>query len=204
MATRPKAKSVGSIGLNYFEDGLTATMIIYVSVFFAVVMFVLWLIFRKNYSRYEKHKANSEMPYKLNTSFLTAREASFFAVLHPLAAELGLHVFAKPRIADFVTVTLERYVKGSKFHTYFNQINRKHIDFLLCDKDFKPVAGFEVDDKTHLKPETKARDAFVDGLYKCVGLPVFHVCKWNDPAEIEKLIRPLLPHWRGDDEIAVE
>lgn len=101
---------------------------------------------------------------------------------------MGLHVFVKPRIADFVSVTLDRYVKGSKFFTYFNPIAQKHIDFLLCDGDFKPVVGFEVDDKSHSKPDRAARDSFVDGLYKCVGLPVFHVWQWDDREEIENLI----------------
>jgi hypothetical protein len=131
---------------------------------------------------------NTHIPYSLNTSILTARESSFFEVLYPIATKHNLYVLIKPRIADFITVTVERYKKGSDFNKYFNQIAKKHIDFLICNKDFKPILGFEIDDKTHSKHDRIVRDSFVDGLYKSVGLPTFHLYNWNNPDEIEQHI----------------
>ena len=141
---------MGGLNMNEIPAVNISQVIILIFVF---VLIIVVLKFAENAIRVrEKINAiTTDMPYKLIPSLLTAREASFFVVLAPIAAELGLHVFVKPRIADFVGVTLDRYVKGSKFNTYFNPIAKKHIDFLLCDSDFKPVAGFEVDDKSHSK-----------------------------------------------------
>jgi len=141
----------------------------------------------KNY-RVPAHHVHSGTPYELNQFFLTENEASFFRVLLPIASSHNLYVFSKPRIADFVSVTLERYVKGSQFHAYFGMISQKHIDFLLCDADFKPVLGFEVDDSTHLRPDRIDRDEFVDKLYGAVGLRVIHIHEWSNPEKIEHYI----------------
>ena len=33
--------------------------------------------------------------------------------------------------------------------TYWNKINRKHVDFLICDDEtLKPLVGIELDDST--------------------------------------------------------
>ena len=130
----------------------------------------------------------SSIPYVLNSSILTERETSFFNVLYPIASNHQLLVLIKPRIADFIIVTAKQYEKGSGFRRYFNQIAMKHIDFLLCDKNFKPVIGFEVDDNTHSRPSRIARDSFVDGLYGCVGLKVIHVFELSNTDKIKQII----------------
>ncbi|MCL2357451.1 MAG: DUF2726 domain-containing protein [Defluviitaleaceae bacterium] len=147
-----------------------------------ILLFVLLVIFAK------RRRASAPDVYELNRAFLTPREASFFAVLQPIAAKYGLHVFAKPRIADFVNVTVKRYEKGSDFYTHFNKISCKHIDFLLCDRKFVPVTGIEVDDKSHAAPDRVARDNFVNGLYENIGLPVLRVSGRPNPARIEMFI----------------
>jgi hypothetical protein len=121
--------------------------------------------------------------YSLKPHFLTEREASFYRVLSPQASSKGFVVFAKPRIADFVNVQ-----DGSGFWANFNPIAMKHIDFLLCDKYFVPVMGFEVDDKSHSRPDRAERDKFVDKVYTTVGLPIFHVNDWSVPSDILQLI----------------
>ena len=133
-------------------------------------------------SKQEKNK------YALNPTFLSSREASFFNVLLPISSKHNLHVFAKPRIADFVNVTIDKKTDRSEFYKCFNKISQKHIDFLLCDINFKPIIGFEVDDKTHKKSDRVARDSFVDGMYKSIGFPVHHIWSWNETETIEQFI----------------
>ena len=134
------------------------------------------------------HRINNDTPYKLIPHFLTVYETTFFRVLFPIACENNLYVFAKPRVADFVSVTRERYVKGSKWHTYFNVIAMKHIDFLLCDNDLKPIIGFEVDDSSHLRSDRIKRDEFLDKLYSAVGLKVVRVYELNDTDKIKQIV----------------
>jgi len=163
----------------------------------AIVALGIFMAFLERKKNRKKTKPTTiigaEMPYKLNACFLTAPEATFFRVLLPIASENNFYVFAKPRIADFVSVTLERYVKGSQWQTYFNKIAMKHIDFLLCDKDFKPVLGFEVDDSTHSRKDRVERDDFVDKIYSTIGLKVVHVSEMNDHDKIKQIIMASFP-----------
>lgn len=132
--------------------------------------------------------------YVLRDYVLTKREASFFKTLLPITHGMKLYVLVKPRMADFINVTAKRYVKGTRYHYDLRRIAQKHVDFLLCDKAFKPVMAFEVDDSTHELPDRKARDIFVDSLYASIGFPVVHITDWSQPelvaAEIVKVLVP--------------
>ncbi|MCL2198159.1 MAG: DUF2726 domain-containing protein [Defluviitaleaceae bacterium] len=140
-------------------------------------------------SKYLDHTPQTERKmYTLNPKFLTAREASFFNILLPIASKHKLHIFAKPRMADFINLNINFNDNRTEFYRRFNPISQKHIDFLLCDNNFIPIMGFEVDDKTHKNPDRVARDSFVDGIYKYIGLPVHHIWTWNEPETIEAFI----------------
>ena len=56
-----------------------------------------------------------------------------------------------------------------------NQINQKHVDFLLVrTSDRSPVAGIELDDSTHARSDRQKRDVFVDEVFRSCGLPLLH------------------------------
>jgi hypothetical protein len=167
------------------------------SIFIAIGLlfaFVNHISQKNNRGRFPKirrtpaHRIHTDTPYELISHFLTVHETAFFRVLLPIASEHNLYVFAKPRIADFVSVTLERYVKNSQWHTYFNMIAMKHIDFLLCTHDLKPIIGFEVDDSSHLRSDRIERDEFIDKLYGSVGLKVVHVFELSDTDKLKQLV----------------
>ena len=79
-------------------------------------------------------------------------------------------VLAKVSLGDLF------YVKSgdnSEFRTYTNKIDRKHVDFLLCDaKTMKPIAGIELDDKSHQREDRKERDEFVEKVFQSARLPL--------------------------------
>jgi hypothetical protein len=57
-----------------------------------------------------------------------------------------------------------------------NRIDRKHVDFVICDAlTMRPVLGVELDDASHQRRDRVERDAFVDGLFSAAGLPLLHV-----------------------------
>jgi len=126
------------------------------------------------------------LPYKLNNSLLTQREAVTYSYLVAAAQKHNLVVCVKPRIADFVSVTLDRYVKGSQFHRYFNRISAKHVDFLLCRGfDLKPVLAIELDDSSHSKIDRMERDEFVNLVYHVIDLNVIHLVGYITQEQIE-------------------
>ena len=66
-----------------------------------------------------------------------------------------------------------------------NKIDRKHVDFLLCDpQTVRPILGIELDDNSHQKPDRQTRDVFVNGVFAAANLPLIHVpVKHSYPTE---------------------
>jgi len=59
-------------------------------------------------------------------------------------------------------------------------IARKHVDFLLCSTDtLKPIAGIELDDRSHEKLDRINRDHFVEEVYKVAKLPLIRFTNKN-------------------------
>jgi hypothetical protein len=126
--------------------------------------------------------------YELEKSVLTKREMSFYEILSPIATKHELIILIKIRIADFVKVKAKQFEKGSGFHSDFNVIAKKHVDFLLCNKECAPVLCIEVQDSTHLKKDRTARDIMVRELYEAIGLPLLEIWGWKDPNIVEEHI----------------
>jgi hypothetical protein len=105
--------------------------------------------------------------------FLTANEKSF---LMALDAALGqsYRAFAQVRLAELVIPTLGAN-PASRRHAS-NGVMAKSVDFVICDVlTLDPVAAIEVDDKSHLLPERRQRDAFVNAVFLEIGLPLMRV-----------------------------
>jgi len=145
--------------------------------------------------------ATERMPYAMKNSVLTKNEYALYQTLKPIAAEQGLDLLVKVRLADFLYVQ-----KGTeKYQTWLNKITSKHIDFLLCDKNIKPLLAVELDDSTHDRPSRAERDSFVDEVYRTIGLDVLHARGYKAEglkAEILQRLNPPPPI--GADTAAVE
>lgn len=67
------------------------------------------------------------------------------------------------------------------------------MDFLLCESTtMRPVLGIELNDRSHERPERKARDELVDGVFAAASLPLLRVPARQGyaPAELVGLIQP--------------
>jgi hypothetical protein len=110
--------------------------------------------------------------YQLRLGLLTPAERSFAGVLDGALPE-GLTWFAKVRLGD-VFQPREGLARSASASAS-NRINQKHFDFLLVrTTDFGPVAGIELDDKSHQRARRKERDAFVDDVCQMCHLPLLH------------------------------
>lgn len=115
----------------------------------------------------------SELEYQTRPAILSPAERSFLGVLEsvlpPEATYLG-----KVRLGDvFVT---RKGLTSSRRTSARNRINQKHVDFLLVRKsDFAPLAGIELDDKSHDEEDRKERDRFVDRVFASCAIPLLHV-----------------------------
>lgn len=111
--------------------------------------------------------------YELRKSVFTPAERSFAGVLDGALPE-GVSWFGKVRLGDvFIT---KKGLTRSESATARNKIDRKHVDFLLVrTSDLAPVAGIELDDRSHEEDDRKHRDEFVDVVFRSCGLPLLHV-----------------------------
>ena len=110
------------------------------------------------------------LPYRQRDDFLSAAELSFYRVLIAAAGD-DVRTCPKVNLADVFFV-----VRPNENQSYRNKIDRKHVDFLLCDATtMRPRLGVELDDKSHQRADRRERDAFVDQVFRTAGLPLLHV-----------------------------
>jgi len=108
--------------------------------------------------------------YALRDDFLTPAEANFYRVLCATIGERQL-IFPKVRLADLIYAPRQ---EGQ--YAAWQRINRKHVDFVLCDpQTVRPVLAIELDDRSHQRPDRVQRDAFVDQIFAAVKLPLVHI-----------------------------
>jgi very-short-patch-repair endonuclease len=105
--------------------------------------------------------------------FLGANEKIF---LRTLDAALGRNyrAFAQVRLAELANPADSANVHLRR--RALNAVMAKSVDFVNCDVlTLDPVAVIEVDDRSHLLPERRDRDAFVNAVFAEIGLPLLRV-----------------------------
>lgn len=142
------------------------------------VDFVADLLSAKNDSKSSTIKTGEDSqqviahPYHLRDNFLSPAEYSFFKVLEQVLADRAF-LCTKVNLSDIFWVKADDY--GQR-RAYTNKIDRKHIDFLLCDSTtMQPILGIELDDKSHKRKDRQARDVFVDQVFAAANLPLLHI-----------------------------
>jgi hypothetical protein len=112
-------------------------------------------------------------PYRPRDGLFTPTEARFLQALD--AAVGGSHrVFGKVRLADIVDV--DSSVGRAAWHSAFNRISSKHVDFVVCDGDtLRLVAAIELDDASHDAPRRQRRDHFLERALAAAGVSLVRV-----------------------------
>ena len=112
-------------------------------------------------------------PFLIANSLLTNAELNFYKVLREAVSESQI-ICPKVRMQDVLWTKTYR-VKDKQ--SFINKVNRKHFDFVICDKDtLKPLMAIELDDKSHEEDDRKERDEFVNALFtKSLGFRVIHI-----------------------------
>ena len=110
------------------------------------------------------------LPYRLRDDFLSRAEASFFKVLKTM---IGDRLVICPRVS---LAELFFVPRSDAYQAYQNKIDRKRLDFLLCDPGaLKPIFAIELDDSSHERPDRLGRDAFVEEVFATAQLPLVRV-----------------------------
>ena len=129
------------------------------------------------------------LPYRLRDDFRSPAEFSFYRVLKNAVAEQAV-ICCKVRLADIFFVSRSEGGQGER-----NRIDRKHVDFLLCDpRTMRPRCGVELDDASHDRRDRRERDAFVDQVFVAAALPLvrFGAKSAYSAADIAAVVTPYL------------
>lgn len=103
--------------------------------------------------------------------FLTRAEHECYDAL---VAAVGdkYHVFAQVHLPTI----LDNKVKGQDWRAALAHINRKSVDFVLCDKAYiSPKLAIELDDKSHERPDRQERDREVERILSEAGVPLLRL-----------------------------
>lgn len=157
-----------------------------------VVVLIIFALAAALAAKLKSPAAGKSDDYYLRKTLFTPAERSFLGVLDS-SLPPGVRVFGKVRLEDIfgVKAGLER----GKRQAARNRINRKHVDFLLVrTNDLSPLAGIELDDRSHEAEDRQERDSFVDSVFANAVLPLLHVTaqKAYSPAEVKAQLATLL------------
>lgn len=132
-----------------------------------------------------------QLPYRIRDDFLSNSELSFMKVLE-LAVGDNLTICPKVGLKDIFFVS-----RPNENRTFLNKIDRKHCDFLLCERStLKPLLGIELDDSSHRQTARQERDKFVDDVFAIACLPLLRLTakRGYEPLEIKALVDQKLGH----------
>lgn len=164
-----------------------------IGVFFFVLLLIAgaWLVLRDQLNApesTESSESRSEYHYRKANALLTEAERRFFEVLEEAVAGSRYRVMCKVRLGDVVQVDYNAIREGlgqdapprgkgsanSVQTSARNQINQKHCDFVLLDRDTLEVQGVvELDDSSHAKASARKRDTVKDSALNSAGVKVF-------------------------------
>jgi len=109
--------------------------------------------------------------YTRRNFLLTRAERECYDVLVE-AAGAEYRIFAQVHLPSLVDHT----VRGQNWRAAFAHINRKSVDFVLCDKAYlSPKLAIELDDKSHERPDRQERDREVERILQEAGVPLLRI-----------------------------
>ncbi len=128
-------------------------------------------------------------PYR-RKSLLSEAELAYFNVLKEAVGERFL-ILLKVGLHDLCEITRHEANQAA-----FNRVASRHVDFVLCDPvTLAPVVAIELDDLTDYSRDRADRDAFVNQLFRVIGIALIRqrVQVAYDPDAIARWIDAALP-----------
>lgn len=125
--------------------------------------------------------------YKRKNFFLSRAEHECYDALVEAVGQ-EYRIFAQVHLPTL----LDNKVNGQNWRAALAHINRKSVDFVLCDKAYiSPKLAIELDDKTHERPERQERDREVERILREAGVPLLRLENKGrfNPSELAQQVR---------------
>jgi len=127
------------------------------------------------------------IPSRGRTVLFSKAERSFYQTLRTIVPDHM--IFVKVRLADLVSLK----PRSSSFWEHFSPINRKRIDFVVCDPTLAPVLAIELD-QCGKSPVQNPTVDLVNSVLASASLPIVHIPQKRSYLFIEmrRLLSPYL------------
>ena len=139
---------------------------------------------------FEVTEEKAKYRYNRKNFFLTRAEHECYdALIEAVGQEY--RIFAQVHLPTLVDHT----IRGQDWRAALAHINRKSVDFVLCDKPYlSPKLAIELDDKSHERPDRQERDREVERILHQAGVPLLRLENRGSfsPVELRDLIRRTL------------
>ncbi len=139
------------------------------------------LLKRNKDSGKTKYPPAEKLPY-LKNNLLTKTELNFYRYLQAVAPACKINVCPKVRLEDIARVSPNLKHKKA-IQKYRGYIKARHVDFVLCDQDMKPICAIELDDPSHNTKKAAEIDKFKDNVFKRINVKLFRVKTGTDYKE---------------------
>src|SRR3989338_1984469 len=142
--------------------------IFYIIIGIIVVIAIAIAVARGGFADVEE---KAKYRYNCKNFFLTRAEHEFYdALVEAVGAEY--RIFAQVHLPTLVDHT----VRGQDWRAALAHINRKSVDFVLCDKAYlSPKLAIELDDKSHERSDRQERDREVERILREAGVPLLRL-----------------------------
>src|SRR3990167_5855202 len=142
--------------------------IFYIIIGIIMVIAIALAVARGGFADVEK---KAKYRYNRKDFFMTRAEHECYDALVEAVGQ-DYRIFAQvhlPTLADHT-------IKGQDWRAALAHINRKSVDFVLCDKAYlSPKLAIELDDKSHERPERQERDREVERILQQAGIPLLRL-----------------------------
>ncbi len=141
-----------------------------ISIYFIVlvIIIILILIVRKRHEKKNLSNVsilnNFQIKYKAKESIMSRSESAFFLELQKQFSQ-DYYIFPKIRVADILDIP-----NGHEYYKMRNLALPRHVDFVVCNKYFKPLVAIELNGESHNKIKQQESDLIKKGIFEDCGL----------------------------------
>lgn len=124
--------------------------------------------------------------YKHKEFLMTYSEAQFYNQLIKVLED-DYYIFPQVHLPSII----DHRIKGQNWRAALAHINRKSVDYVLCEtKNLRPICAIELDDKTHDSESRVNRDREVERILAEARLPLV---RFRTPKKIsdEEIVRSI-------------
>ena len=109
-----------------------------------------------------------EYHYERRDLIMTRTETEFFKMLDEA---IGSKYYVFPQV--HLSSILEHRIDGQDWWKAFHHLNRKSVDFVICERNkVQPLVAIELDDWSHKLEKRKLRDAEVERIFRGANFPL--------------------------------